>query len=229
MEPDEIRAEIERRKKLARDLKLRETLWSLYYWNFRGYGELLGKDPELVYPEIKETLNISDKEHIQFSLKQTMYQFVYKEGPAEERESWGSRRGLDDEETITPATLALEVNGQRVFDFNIRKSVRYTRDAPLFNESMGEITSFIQGPWASDLTELLPKITSHKNDVRDRRQAPKVQQQLKEDMKRFGMQGRACRAATERLYSSNIKEVRLYDLLAPPSRSVPLQSTQRNQ
>jgi hypothetical protein len=187
MEPDEIRAEIQRRKKLAMDLKLRETLWSLYYWHLRGYAEKLEKDSEIVYPEVRETLEIAET-YIQFRIGETTYRLIYKEGPSVSESDWGSRedRYIFDT-TITSATLALEVDGKRVFDFEIIKRVQYTRDCPLFNETMGEITSFIEGPWTVGVAELLQQIKSYERDVWNKRQAPRLQQQLEEDMKKFGL------------------------------------------
>lgn len=186
MEPDEIRAEIQRRRQRATDLKLRETLWSLYYWYFGSYAERLKKDPELVYPEIRETLDISDS-HFKFRVGETAYRLVYKEGPPQ-HENWGSRRrGTFERTTVTDARLALEVDGKPVFDFQIRKSVTATPDMPIFNESMGEITGFIEGPWITGIAELLQKIQSYEKAVRDKRQAPKQAQKLREDMKRFGL------------------------------------------
>src|SRR5215469_13969555 len=51
MNPEEIRAEIERRKKVARDLKLSQKVWSLYNSNFQYIDERLKKDTELIFPE----------------------------------------------------------------------------------------------------------------------------------------------------------------------------------
>jgi hypothetical protein len=48
MTPEEIRAEIERRKKLARDMKLSNKVWSLYNSNFQYIDDKLKKDPELI-------------------------------------------------------------------------------------------------------------------------------------------------------------------------------------
>ena len=76
MEPDEIRAEIERRRRRAKDLKLRETVWALYYWHFRRYEEAMTKDPQFIYPEVvKGTLKFSGT-NIEFTIGTTVYQFV---------------------------------------------------------------------------------------------------------------------------------------------------------
>ncbi len=186
MEPDEIRAEIERRRKRAIDLKLRETLWTLYNSHLRRYAEQLKKDPEMIYPEIRETLEISDA-HIQFRVGENLYRVIYKEGPKERESDWGSRRrSIYDETRTTPITLALGVDEKPVFDFKMKKTARFTPDMPLSNEIMGEVTSFIEGPWVTDVAELLQKIKAHEKSVRDKRQAPELKQKLREDMKRFG-------------------------------------------
>src|SRR5271157_6079525 len=187
MEPEEIRAEIERRRRRAIDLKLRETLWTLYYYYLGRYAEELKKDPEIVYPEIRETLEISDA-HIRFRVGESMYTVIYKEGPVQLESDWGSRRqGIYDETTTTPVTLALRADEKCVFDFKMKRTVRYTPDMPLFDEIMGDVTSFIEGPWVTDVAELLQKNQAHEKSVRDKRQAPKLQQKLREDMKRFGL------------------------------------------
>jgi hypothetical protein len=96
------------------------------------------------------------------------------------------RRGVDralPEEKIVPATLALRVDGQRVFKFRISRSTRYERDGPIWDDRLGEITRFIEGPWILELTDLLQKIKAHEKDVWNQRQAPK----LEAEKKRFGL------------------------------------------
>jgi hypothetical protein len=191
MEPDEIRAEIERRKKRARDLNLRETLWDLYYRRFSRYPKLLEEDPPIVYPEVKETFSLSVLPStqlfpkgilVQFRMGPKAYQILYKEAPGQHREQWGSSRGLP-EETITPATLALTVDGEQVLNFKVRRSVRDEEWGPVFSDGIGEITTFIDGAWTVELTELLQKIKLHEKAIWEQRQVPK----LKEQMKQFGL------------------------------------------
>lgn len=184
MEPDEIRAEIERRKKRAIDLKLRETLWTLYKSHLRWYAEKLKKDPEMIYPEIRETLGISDTQ-FQFRVGGTAYKVLYNEGK-QETDSWGSR-SRNDETTTTPITLTLHIDGHQVFDFKMKTTVECTRDMPIFHEYMGEVTAFIEGTWVTGLVELLQKIRQYEGLVREKRQAPGREQKLREDMKRFGL------------------------------------------
>jgi hypothetical protein len=175
MEPDEIRAEIERRRKRAKDLKLRETLWALYNAHLRNYAENLKKDPEMIYPEIRETLEISNA-YVQFRLGDIMYRVFYKQGPT-----------LGEHDQKTHIAMGLSADEERVFDFEFTKTVVYTPEMPLFSESMGDVTSFIEGPWVTTIPELLQKVKAHEKSVRDERQAPNLQQKLREDMKRFGL------------------------------------------
>ena len=181
MEPDEIRDEIQRRKKRAVDLKLRETLWALYNSHLRWYPENLTKDPEMVYPEIRETLQFFGPK-IQFRVGEVRYGVVYKEGVTE-----GQPNSNFEGMSKTAVKLALEVDEERVFEFDMKKVVRYTPEMPFFSETMGEVTSFIEGAWVNDVTELLQNIKAHVRSVGGKRQAPRIQQKLREDMKRFGL------------------------------------------
>lgn len=92
MEPDEIRAEIERRRKRAIDLKLREALWALYDSHLRYYAEKSKNDPEMIYPDIKDTIEMSGGQ-IQFKFRDIAYKVSCKEGPPECESYCGSRRG----------------------------------------------------------------------------------------------------------------------------------------
>ncbi|MGA7340045.1 MAG: hypothetical protein WBX18_05575 [Terracidiphilus sp.] len=82
MEPEEIWAEIERRKDRARDLKLREELWLLYSSVLRGYADALANDAELIYPPIRESLYIARGVY-QFTLRDIAYKVIYHEGKRE--------------------------------------------------------------------------------------------------------------------------------------------------
>jgi hypothetical protein len=184
MEPDEIRAEIDRRKKRAKDLRLRELLWNFYRSNLKYVADRLNKDPVLVYPEIKDTLEIAEK-YFQFRIGETSYRFFYEEETGER--AGGSGRGERNATTTTPIRIALEVDEKRMFEFKMTKSVTSTPDFPMFNKSMGEILSFIEGPWVTELPEIQEKIKLHQKATRDRRNAPRLQQKLQEDMKKFGL------------------------------------------
>jgi hypothetical protein len=143
--------------------------------------EKLKKDPEMVYPEMRETLQFSGPK-IQFRIGEVRYGVVCKEGMTEGRPN-SNFEGV----SRTAVKLALEVDEERVFDFDMKKVVRYTPEMPFFSETMGEVTSFIEGAWVNDVTELLQNIKAHARSIGDKRQAPRVQQKLREDMKRFGL------------------------------------------
>ena len=73
----------------------------------------------------------------------------------------------------------LDVDAKRVFEFKMKQSVTSTPDMPIFNESMGEIASFIEGPWVVDLPEIEKKIKLYEKGVRDKRNAPRVHRSFK--------------------------------------------------
>lgn len=184
MEAEEIRAEIERRKKRAIDLKLRELLWKLYYSYLSRYPDHLKKDPAMILPELKATIDIADNQ-FRFRLGETEYKIFYTEGKCE-RDSWRSREDYE-ETTTTPITLTLHLNDASVFSFNMKRRVRNTLEMPLFSEHMGEVLGFIDGPWVNAIDELVQKMRQHENSVREERAAPRRAQKLREDMKNFGL------------------------------------------
>jgi hypothetical protein len=184
MNEDEIRKEIEERKKLAKDLKLRELLWSLYYYGLSMYLGYQNKDPELILPEIEDSLSIEDN-HFCFLFGDSKYEIIYAEGK-KEKDSWGSRRWEDEIET-TPVTITLKIDDRCVFRFDMKRTVQNTREMPLFDERMGEVTAYLPGPWLAAVVDLQQKIDQHKKSMYEKRQAPKRAQQLREDMKSFGL------------------------------------------
>jgi hypothetical protein len=184
MNEDEIRKEIEERKKLAKNLKLRELLWSLYYYGLSQYLEYQTKDPELILPEIKDSLSIENG-RFRFILGDANYEIIYAEGK-KETDSWGSRRWEDEIET-TPVAITLKIDDRCVFRFDMKRTVQHTREMPLFDERMGEVTAYIPGPWLAAVVDLQQKIDQHKRSIHEKRQAPRRAQQLKEGMKRFGL------------------------------------------
>lgn len=189
MGDDEIRAEIEQRKQRAKDLKIRELLWSLYYGRFSRYPELIEKNQAEVYPEVRTTFRMSalpstqiypKSLQVHFDLASRAYELLYREGPEEARDWPGDRLSRF---SVTPASLMLKVNGEPVFEFNIRRSVQDAEDGPIFDNRMGEITRFIEGSWVQELNLLLGNIRNHEKGVWDKRRAPK----LAEERKRFGV------------------------------------------
>ena len=145
--------------------------------------EWLSRDPELVYPNLRGTLECSNG-YFQFRIGETTYKLVYKEGQQEsESDWWSGRRGRTDETITTLIKVAFEVDEKVVIDFKVRHSVIYGPDMPYFSDTMGEIAAFIEGPWVTVVGDLLQGLRLHEKTVRDKRQAPR----LKEEMKRFGL------------------------------------------
>jgi len=187
MEPEEVRAEIERLKNRAKDLNIREVLWSLYNSHFRHYEAWMREDPQLVYPGINGTVKVSAKE-VQFSTGQTTYQITYKEGPPYESERiHGPGPGEFFEEQSVPATLSLRIDNQKVFKFELCTRTRSTEYGPSWDNPLGEVTRFIDGLWVSELNDLLAKIIVHEEGVRSERAAPRKARELEELKKRFGL------------------------------------------
>ena len=129
MKPDEIWAEIERRRERARDLKLREELWLLYSSVLRGYAHALANDAELIYPPIRESLSIARGVY-QFTVDDIAYKVIYREGKKEKNSRIARLTGI---RTITtPITLTLHVDNKLVFEFKHEKlSYRCARNAGL--------------------------------------------------------------------------------------------------
>jgi hypothetical protein len=180
MEEAEIRAEIERRRKRAVDLRLRETVWDLYYSQFRSIDDYLKKEPETILPEVRDGLKRSGNLS-EFRFNNSNYGLQSLAGKAE-----GCGRGFGSTET-TPMTIKLSVEGERVFEFELEKTVTYGEDMPYFHEIMGNVKAFIEGPWVEQVSELLKVMRSYKQEIRKKKDAPREAQKLKEDMKRFGL------------------------------------------
>jgi hypothetical protein len=87
----------------------------------------------------------------------------------------------------TPITLTLFIDRHLVFEFRMRKTVQHTREMPLFNEYMGDVTAFIDTPWVRGFESLVQTLDQHRREVWDRQNAPRREQKLREDMKRFGI------------------------------------------
>lgn len=179
MTTEEIRAEIERRKKRAHDLKLPQAIWSLYRAHFSSINKLLHDDPELILPEVRESL-VSADETNEFRFRGVLYRLTCRKGKRE--------TDLYDRDTsVTPITLILAVDGSLSFEFEMRQTVTSGSDMPYFNERFGAITAFIEGQWTSDTLELKNAMGEHSRAIRRGRNAPKDAARLKQDMERFGL------------------------------------------
>jgi len=147
MNPEEIRAEIEKRRNQARDMKLREKVWELYNSNFQYIDTHLKEDPNVVLPEIRQSLARSG-DSSKFKFKEQTYTLVCQHGKEE------TDRYRGDDSTTTPMTFKLKVNGELVFEFSMRQTITYGTERPDFYESFGNISAFIEGPWTEVIGEL---------------------------------------------------------------------------
>ncbi|MGC1201973.1 MAG: hypothetical protein WA879_10530 [Candidatus Acidiferrales bacterium] len=115
MEPDEIRAEVQRRKKRAEDLGIREVVRGLIKHRDH-YQAWLRDDPQFAARVLHPDIILSDDE-VRFSIGPTAFQLKHREEPVS--------RDYDDRGDSpwerSRETLKLRVNGQKVFEFNIEK------------------------------------------------------------------------------------------------------------
>jgi hypothetical protein len=179
---EEIRKEIERRRQRAKDLKLRELVWDLFHSNLECYSASL--DKEIIFPAIRETLRVANH-HYCFTVAERRYELVYKAG-RETTERCGTRQ-WEDEVVTTPIEFTLGADSKVVFAFEMRRTVQYSREMPIFSEYMGEVTAFVGGPWVSDFLAMVAMVNQHKRAVWDRNAKVGREERLKEEMKRFGL------------------------------------------
>lgn len=184
MEPGEIRVEIERRRQRAKDLRLREELWSLYTSVLRPSIDDLEKDLEVVYPPLRESLSI-ERGAYQFAVGNTKYRLIYREGKKEKNTRIARLTGI--ETVSTPITLALLSDNKLVFEMEMKTTVTNTPEMPTLGEEMGEVTAFVEGPWIQAIAELGDLASQHRLAIWKRRNTSKCERDLRADMKRFGL------------------------------------------
>lgn len=179
MTPEEIRAEVERRKQRARDLKIREILWDLEK-SFRSYRYWLREDPQfalrLVYPGI-ELYDDGGR----FSIGQQSYQLSYDKGDVSSEDYGGINYDT------TRGTLILKVDRENAFEFEVDEIMECHRDSPLFRDSLGKITRFIEGPWVSETADFVERVKAHERSAWKERNAPRETQEAEDLRKRFGL------------------------------------------
>jgi hypothetical protein len=171
MERGDIRGEIERRRKRPIDLNLRETLWTLYSAYLSRYVHK--DDLGIVFPEIRATLERVSSHCVRFRIGETTYRVL--------------EFTIGEPGTTQTITITLFVNEMQVFQFKMRETIRCQSDTPFSSEVMGEVTSFIEGPWVTVVPELLQKIREHEHSVQDKRQAQNLDHKLQKDMESFGL------------------------------------------
>lgn len=177
--PEEIRAEVERRRQRARDLKIREVLWGLEK-SFRSYLYWLHKDPQFAKRLIYSGVELSDNE-ARFSLGQMTLKVFYRKGKRLSEDFGGI------ESVTTHGTLTLELNDDSVFEFEVSETVDSLPDFPGFSESLGQIARFIEGPWVTEIVEFAQRVKAYEQAAWKERNAPREAQQAAELRKRFGL------------------------------------------
>jgi hypothetical protein len=182
VDQEEIRREIERRRQRAKDLKLREHVWNLFHSNLQHYSSSI--DKEIIFPAIRETLSVANNRYC-FAVGEHRYELVCKPGK-EQKERCGSRQS-EDEVITTAIEFSLFVDAKPVFGFEMRRTVQYSREMPIFSEYMGDVTAFIGGPWVSDFIAMVAMVNQHKRTVWDRNAKIGREERLKEEMKKFGL------------------------------------------
>jgi len=182
MEPDEIRAEVQRRKKRAADLGIREVLRNLIKHRDH-YRAWLKDDPKFAARLIYPNLILSGGE-IRFSIGPTRFQLMNDE----ERvlsDDWDSRG--DSHCDRSRETVTLKVNGEEVFEFTVNKSTEWNKFGPSSHEHYGEIFRFIEGPWVTEIAEFVLKAQTHAASAVKERNAPRAANEAEDLKKRFGL------------------------------------------
>jgi hypothetical protein len=181
MELDEIRAEVQRRKKRAEDLGIRQIVrWFIQHRD--QYRAWLRDDPQfatrLLYPDF-----IFSDDEVRFSIEATRFQLKYSEEPvSRDYEDSGDSRWVRSREK-----LKLRVNDQKVFEFTVEKDTEWTQFGPIYHENFGEIIRFIEGPWVAEVTELFLRAKAHSDAASKERNAPREAKEMEDLKKRFGI------------------------------------------
>ena len=182
MEPDEIRAEVQRRKKRAEDLGIREVLRALIKHRDH-YRAWLKDDPKYAARAIYPDMTLSGSE-IRFSVGPTTFQLMNDEErlPSDDWDSRGNSNCDHSRETVT-----LKVNGEEVFEFTVDKSTYWDQFGPSYHEHFGEIFRFIEGPWVTEIGEFVLKAQAHSATAWRERNAPREAEEAEKLRKRFGI------------------------------------------
>lgn len=178
MDPEEIYAEVERRKKRAEELRINETVWTLYKDHLKSYPRWKTKHPEYIHPRVSDPIALPN-EGVQVMVRGMKCSFSYSEGP-------GFMHIPGEDNKV--CTLRLSVNEQLVLEF-ATSGRRPDRMDSEWEYTMLEIDAFVEGPWVEELQRLLPGVKGHegaaaKEEGKRRREDPNTLEELK---RKFGI------------------------------------------
>ena len=175
MELNEIRAEVQRRKKRAEQLGIREAVRNLIKHR-NQYRALLRSDPKfaarLIYPDI-----VLSGDEVRFSVERTTFRLTYEEGNVSRDDDWESLR----------ETFTLNVNAEDVIEFHMEKTTLWGEFDPSSNERFGEIVKFIEGPWIEEVIGFWQKVNAYSESLWKERNAPREAKDAEDLKKRFGL------------------------------------------
>lgn len=179
MEPDEVFAEVERRKKRARDLNIPDLLWDLVK-SFRVCRHWVRDDRAFAANLNLPGVEWSDDE-IRFSVGQASYLLSYRKGRVDEDR-------LDREDTqTTHGTVTLRVNDKRVFEIEVWETVVNGHFGPSFSDGAGDVLGFIEGQWVAEVADFSKYFNSRTQQAWKLKNAPREAQRAAELKKRFGL------------------------------------------
>jgi hypothetical protein len=136
--------------------------------------------PGLLSPPESAEMVESFKEdggNFEFKIGDSIYTLAVAEQPTE------YERGGRYSESITKRHFRLIVSGVEVFEYAMTETVTDGPDFPSFDYRMGQITSYIDGNWNSEIADLLRRIRDREKVERDQKRMPTLQAQ----MKKFGI------------------------------------------
>ena len=144
---DAIYAEVERRKKRARDLGLPNGLPEFYQQFVRLYPIWQERFPNWVPPGVESATDLKEQ-GIQFSYMGIQYRFVWSERSFPMYDDYG-----------TFGYLEIFADGERMFRLQLSPEV--DRNYGETSWCPGDIEAFIEGPWIEDLKRLARLATAH--------------------------------------------------------------------
>ena len=177
MDADAVHQEVKRRIVRAEDLKIKETVWSLYQNSFRLYPAWAKNCAEYIFPSVTEPAIVAPGK-VQLTINGAKYLFSYNERDDPVPDHTENRIG----------SLSLYLDDRLVLEFEINITLPYEWYDKRKYELWG-IGAFVEGPWVIELQALLPQVKNHEQTVREeRRKRDREDPKKLADLKsRFGL------------------------------------------